>query len=134
MTPSQMIGYAMINATSLSTLVSGRIYNGTRPQTSILPSVNFFEMAGGWRRANYEGTPFAINCRAKTEVEAQGIARKVVDLFHGSSSMGVYGNLNNFEITRASLKQKQGTIYESAEMVYNCPVDIFIVYPSSSVS
>jgi hypothetical protein len=105
-----------------------------RPIGTTVPCINYFEMAGTQRLNGFERSTYSINCRATTAETALQLARKVVDIFQGTSGTGIYGDMNNFEITRASLRQQQGLIPETADNLYNCPVDIFIVYPTSSVS
>lgn len=146
MTGEQAVGYLLNSISALTTMMTGtsgtRIYHGTRPVGSVVPCINYFEMAGGIRQNGFEKVTYSINCRATTAGTALQIARLVGDLFHGTSSTGIYGYtgassgtaLGNFEITRASVRQSQGLIPETADNIYNAPVDVFIVYPSSSIS
>ena len=138
MSPSQAVGYSMAQASAITAIVGARIYNGTRPTgttgTVLVPCINYFEMPGTVRQFGIERASFSINCRAATAEVASSLARKVIDLFHGTSGTGVYGEQNNFAVTRCSLKQAQGLIPETAENIYNAPVDILIVYPTSTVS
>jgi hypothetical protein len=62
------------------------------------------------------------------------LARLVLDLFTGSTGTGVFGIMNNFEISRASLANDGGLIPEPEDGIYNAPIDIRIVYPISTVS
>jgi hypothetical protein len=133
MTGAQMMGYSLTRSTAVSALVSNRIYHGMRPVSTVVPCINYFEMAGGQRKNGFETVTYSINCRAVTAETALQIARAVTDLFHGSYSTGTYGVMNGFEISRASLRQSQGLIPETSDNLYNAPVDIQIVYPSSSV-
>ena len=134
MTGSQCVGAILNSVTAISVLTAGRIYNGQRPVTTTVPCINYFEMAGGQRYRGFERVSYSINCRATTAETALQLARLVDDLFNGTQGMGVYGNMTNFEISRASTKQRQGLIPEPEDAIYNCPVDIFVVYPSSSVT
>jgi hypothetical protein len=133
MTPNQLIGYCMAQTSAVTNIVSTRIYGGTRLPSSVVPAINYFQLSSQ-RKNGFEYTSFTINCRAVTAETALSLARTVTDLFHGTSSTGIYGNMNNFEITRASLRQTQGLIPETSDNLFNAPVDIFVVYPSSSVS
>jgi len=135
MTPSQVIGYTLNQTSSITNIVSTRIYNGQRPVTTTVPCINYFEMSGTKRLNGFERATYSINCRATTAETALQLARKVVDLFEGGiSGRGGYGNMNGFEVTRSSLRQHQGLIPEPDDNLYNAPVDIFIVYPTSSIS
>lgn len=142
MTGAQAVGYMLNSISAITAIVSTRIYHGTRPVGTVVPCINYFEQAGGIRQNGFERVTYSINCRATTAGTALQIARLVGDLFHGTSSTGIYGYtgassgtaLGNFEITRASVRQSQGLIPETADNLYNAPVDVFIVYPSSSIS
>ena len=135
MSPSQMIGWSLNQTSSVTNIVSTRIYAGQRPVTTTVPCINYFEVSGTKRLNGFERVTYSINCRATTAETALQLARKVVDLFEGGSSgRGGYGSMNGFEITRANLRQNQGLIPEPDDSTYNAPVDIFIIYPTSSVS
>lgn len=134
MTGAQVIGYTLNQTSAITALVSTRIYHGMRPVSTVVPCINYFELAGGQRKNGFETIAYSINCRATTAATALQIARLVIDTFHGTSSMGTHGAMNGFEITRGSLRQSQGLIPETSDNLYNAPVDIQLVYPSSSVS
>ena len=135
MSPSQMLGWSMNQTSTVTNIVSTRIFSGQRPATNIMPCINYFEMAGTKRLNGFERATYSINCRAVTAETALQLARKVVDLFEGGTSgRGGYGSMNGFEVTRINLRQQQGLIPEPDDSGYNVPVDIFIVYPTSSVS
>ena len=68
MTPGQMIGYALNQTSAITNIVSTRIYNGNRPDTTTVPCINYYEMAGGLRRNGFERITFSINCRAVSAV------------------------------------------------------------------
>ena len=134
MTIENVVGASLNQVTAITAIVSTRIYNGMRPATTTVPCINYFEMPGGKRQYGIERTTFTINCRATTAGTALQLARLVDDLFHGTSGTGVYGNVSGFSVLRSSLVQNQGLIPETADNLYNCPVDILLVYPTSSVS
>ena len=139
MTSAQFIGYCLNQTSAITNIISTRIYHGMRPgspsaASAIVPCINYFEMAGGNRASGFESVTYSINCRATTAATALKLARHVADLFHGTDSRGVYGDMNNFTVSKASLRQQQGLIPEVGDNLYNAPVDIFIVYPSSTVS
>lgn len=134
MTAANMVAVSLGQVSALTAIVSTRIYHGMRPKASIAPCINFFELAGGQRKDGFERTTFSINCRATTASTAIQIAKLVVDLFHGTAGRGTCGYQTGFEMTRMSLRQMQGLIPETSDNLYNAPVDIFIVYPSSSVT
>lgn len=134
MTPSQAVGWSMAQTTAITALVSTRIYHGIRPTGTTVPCINYFEMGGGQRAYGFERVTYTINCRAATPGAALAVARQVTDLFHGSYSGGTYGSQNGFEISRASLNQSQGVIPEPTDNIFNAPVDILLVYPTTSVT
>lgn len=134
MTPEQVVGWTLNQTTAITAIVSTRIYSGKRPTGSTVPCINYFRLAGGQRSYGFERVVFTLNCRATTLESALQIARLVTDVFHGTSSTGIYGSQNGFEITRSSLRQDNGFVYEESDNLYNAPIDILLVYPSSSVS
>jgi hypothetical protein len=132
MTIGQCIGYALNQTTAITNIVSTRIYEGNRPDTTTVPCINYYEMAGGQRINGLERVSFSINCRATTTETALTLCRKVDDLFNGND--GVYGSWNGFGIVRASTKQRQGLIPEPDANLYNASIDVFIVYSTGTVS
>lgn len=134
MTAANALAMSLSQATALTAIVGTRIYHGLRPTASVVPCINFFEVAGGQRKDGFETTTFTFNCRATTAQTALQTARLIVDLFHGTSGRGTQGYQTGFEMTRMSLRQMQGLIPETSDNLYNAPVDILIVYPSSSVT
>lgn len=134
MIPEQAVGSLLNASTALTAIVSTRISNGQRPAGTVLPCVNYFRMPGGIRANGFERISYSINCRAVKANDALAIARIITNIFHGSASTGAYGYINGFQISRSSLKADQGLIPETTEECYNAPVDILIVFPSSSVS
>ena len=79
-------------------------------------------------------TGLAVLPLAATAATALQMAREVVNLFHGTSGTGIYGYQTGFEITRASLATEQGLVPEPEDRLYNAPVDIRVVYPTSSAT
>ena len=138
MKPYQFVGYMMINASAITALATtNNIIHGLRPQSSALsalPAINFYELGNGTRQYGIETQPFSINCRAVTPAAARDLARVVVDTFHGTTSTGMYGVVNEFDVARVSLRADQGLIPEPDNAAYNAPVDIQLIYPSSTVS
>lgn len=137
MTSSQAIGSILNETSAITAIVFSRIYFGNRPRTSIVPSINYYEIPGGQNRYGFQRTGFSINCRAATAETAMYMARLVDEIFNGSSGTGIYGyasNITVFGITRAFTERRQGLIPEPDEGIYNAPVDVFIVYPNSSIS
>lgn len=139
MTPSQLIGYSLAQTSAITAIVSTRMFSGNRISsgtagTIILPAINYFDLPGGTRQNGIESVTYSINCRATSKATADQLARLVTDLFHGTASTGIYGTVNNFDVARCSLRNLQGSIFESAEQCYNCPVDIRLVYASSTIS
>jgi hypothetical protein len=134
MNAEQVIGAELLASTALTAIVSTRIYHGLRPQGTTVPCINFYRLGGGTRNSGFESATFTVNCRATTAQTALAAARIVTDIFHGTSGRGTYGNQTGFEISRASMRVQQGLIPETEDQLYNAPVEIQMVYPSSSVS
>jgi len=134
MTPSQVIGYALNQTSAVTNICSTRIYNGRRPDTTVAPCINYYELPGGQRINGFDRIVYSINCRAATAETALTLARKVDELFNGTSGNGTYSDWNGFGITRASTRQRQGLIPEPDSGLYNAPIDIFIVCSSSAIS
>lgn len=134
MSPSQAIGYTLAQTTAVTTIVSTRIYNGTRPTGTTVPCINYFEVGGRKRSYGFERIPYSINCRAATAETALQLAKLVDDIFMGSSGTGVYGAMNSFEFTRSFVNQNQGLVPEVEDNLYNAPVDIFLVCPTGSIT
>lgn len=132
MTPSQAIGYALINSTTISAVVGTKINHGLRPNGTSPPCINYYELGGLSRLPGMESMAYSINCRATTAGDARALARLVLDYFAGTSGTGTYHGLNTFEITKASLSNDGGLIPEATDGIYNAPVDIRIVYPISA--
>ncbi len=137
MTNSQSIAVILNSVTAISNIVSGRVYNGNRPGTTTVPSINFYEMPGGYNRYGMQHVSYSINCRATTAEAALSLAKLVDETFNGSSGTGTYGyasNVSVFGIARAFTERRQGLIPEPEDGLYNAPVDVFIVFPNSSIS
>lgn len=135
MSPAQAFWNCMNDSTALTSICTGSsIFHGVRPKGSGVPSINYFEIPGGDRKNGFEMTTFAVNCRATTASTAIQMARLVGDVFGGTSSTGMYGYQSGFEISRSSIKAVHGLIPETADNLYNAPIDILFVYPTSSVS
>ena len=133
MKPYQAVGWSMINASAITALVTTtNIVHGLRPKNSSVPSINFFELPG--TRRWIESQPYTINCRANTAGLSQDIQREVVKLFNGSAQTGVYGTQNGFDFSRASAGETMGLLSEPGDEIFNSPVVVTIVYPSSTVS
>jgi len=133
MTPYETIVYWLLNTTAVTTITSTRINHGLRPVGTVVPCINYYEL--GVARANgMESATYSINCRASSASASRDLARAVLDVFTGSTGMGVYGEQNGFEISRASLSNDGGLIPEPEDGIYNSPIDIRIVYPISTVS
>jgi hypothetical protein len=144
MKPHQAIGWSMINCSAIAAIVGAstesRIIHGMRPQSSSLsslPAINYYELPGD-RKNGVGAASFSINCRAVTADTALNLSEKVIDLFHGSSGTGVYGDAgttgNIFSVARISLRNNNGLIPEPDSACYNVPVDILMTYPLDTVS
>ena len=132
MKPAQAIGYTLLQTTAVTTIVSTRVWHGLRPEKSTVPSINYFEIGGPVRWYGVERQVYSINCRASSAGGARDLARTVVDLFQGDT--GIRGTTSSFTILRSSLQTDQGLIPEVEDGIFNAPVDILFVYPSTTVS
>lgn len=139
MTSAQLIGYSLLQTSAITSIVSNRVFEGSRISagtagTIILPAINYYELAGGNRFNGLEQINYSINCRASTLSVANNLCREVINLFVGSSSTGIYGVMNSFDVDRISLINKQGNIFEETEDVWNCPVDIQLICRTGTIS
>jgi len=133
MKPYQAIGWTLINASAVTALVTTtNIVHGLRPKNSSAPSINYFELPG--KRHWIESQPYTINCRANTPALSQDIQREVTNVFNGTTQTGVYGTQNGFDFSRASAGETMGLLSEPGDEIFNSPVVVTIVYPSSTVS
>ena len=133
MKPHEAVGYSMLQTTAITAITSTRIYHGLRPDGTTTPCINFYALPGR-RRWGIESTGFSINCRAEDPATASNLARKVSDLFGGTSGTGIYGSQSSFTVMRAWVEQEQGLIPETDDRLYNAPVDIVVVNATSTVS
>lgn len=137
MTPSQAVAKLLNEATAITTIVSNRIYFGNRPDTTITPCINFYELSGAKNSYGMQRIGYSINCRAVTAETVLQLAREVDYLFNGTSGTGVYGyasNVSVFGIARAFTNQRQGLIPEPDSNIYNAPVDVYVIFPNSTIS
>lgn len=134
MSPSELVGWTLNNVSAITAITSTRIYHGLRPQTTTVPSINYFQLGGATWKYGMEVTAFSVNCRAATAEAARDLARLVVETFHGSAGTGLQGTQNSFDVARVSLRADQGLIPEPTDAMYNAPVDIQVVYQTSTVS
>jgi hypothetical protein len=137
MTPSQATAKLLNEASAITNIVSTRIYFGNRPDTTIMPCINFYELPGGQNSVGFQRIGYSINCRAITAETVLTLAREVDYLFNGTSGTGIYGyasNVSVFGFARAFTQRRQGLIPEPDNGGYNAPVDIFMVFPNSSIS
>ena len=132
--PYDAVKSLMLANSSVKQQSGKRIFHGLKPRTPTLPNIAFFENGGPNRFNGMEGQEYTINCRAATFDKALDLARVVVDLFHGASSRGTYGTIRGFDISRAFQAAPPVIIPESKGSVYNVPVTVSIIYPSSTVS
>ena len=138
MRPDQFIGYHLVQASAISALVgsaaSARVYYGLRPETTITPCINYYEVGGGSRFSGMERATYSVNCRAGTAAEARALARAVVTVFAGDSGTGTYGSASGLSVARAALVSDGGLIPESEDRLFNAPVDVQLVYAPAEVS
>jgi len=132
--PHEAIMWALKNNSAVKRMSGKRIFHSLRPKIPTLPNIAFFEIGGPLRQTGMENQEYTISCRAETFDKAMDLARVVVDLFHGTASTGIFGTVNEFDISRAFQSAPPALIPEAKGSVYNVPVAITIVYPSSTVS
>ena len=133
MTPYELIGWTLLNATTVTAITSTRVAHGLRPRNDTLPCINYYTV-GGDRFDGMERQTFSINCRAESPNAARDLARVVITEFHGATGTGVYGRNNGFSVARAYLKTDIGLIPEPDDKTYNAPVDVDIIYSPGTVS
>jgi hypothetical protein len=137
MTPSQFIGYCLLNSSAITALVSSRVSNLVNPRASQFASspssINYYLVSPGSESNGIGSKTFTINCRHTDPFQAENLEREVVKLFNGVSGTGVYGNMNGFD-GRTSLLSEAGNIHEDDTGYNNCPVDILLVYTLDTVS
>jgi len=133
MKPYQAIGYDLLNASVITSIVGTRVYHGLRPKGTEVPCINYYELPGTMTNG-IESFGFSINCRSRSASGARDLARQVVTLFSGSDGTGTYGAVSTFTVMRSSLRQDQGLIPEPEDELFNAPVDIQVVYPVDTVS
>jgi len=138
MRPHEYVGQTLIETTAISAIVGSgadaRVYHGLRPETTRVPSINFYELGGGMRNMGMERQPFSVNCRAETAKAARELARLVVTVFAGESGTGTYGTASGFSVARTALTNDGGVIPEPEDRVYNAPVDIHLVFGPGEVT
>lgn len=136
MTAHELVGYSLLQTSAVTSLLAtsnASVFYGLRPIDTTTPCINYYELPGT-RRYGMESVQVSINCRADSAATAREIARAVVDLFQGTAGSGVYGTQNGFDVARASLAQDQGLIPETEDRIFNAPVDVTLVYATSTVS
>lgn len=134
MTDYQMVGYALLQTSAITNIVSTRVFHGLRPEGTTVPCINYYEVGSVTRTSGLETVPYSINCRASSASQARTLARLVVDLFHGTSGTGIQGRWNGFSVARGSLRNDNGIIPEPDDLIFNAPVDIQLVFTSDEVS
>ena len=134
MTADQMIGYTLRQTSAVTAITSTRVYHAMRPEGTVVPCINFFRMPGGGRKDGMDVQYYSINCRAVTASTALTLASVVIDTFHGTSGRGMKGDVSGFSVISSSLQTGGGLIFDPDGETYNSPVDIQVVYPTSTVT
>jgi len=134
MTADQMVGYALLNTSALTAIVSTRIYHGMRTMGTALPALNFYQLGQRTRANGMERTGWSVCSRSTKAAQALQLAELVYDMFDGTSGNGMSGDVNNFAIISTSVIGTGGLIFEDEESVYNAPVDIQVVYPVATAT
>ena len=133
----QFIGLTLLSASSITSLVSTRVYHGMRPKVSQLkdlPAIDYYQLPGGSKYMGTVSRTFTVNCRATDPAVVRQLGDAVVDLFGGTSGAGTYGNSSSFTVARASIARDNGTMVEDDSETFNVPIDVLIVYTIDTVS
>lgn len=133
-TPAEMLDYVFKNTTTIIAVAEKRAWHSFRPKSPTLPNICYMENGKPNRSRGMEGQEFTVNCRGQTIEKALELARVVEDYFNGTSSTGISGSVNGFDIGRSFVGSGAPLISEPGGSVYNVPVPVTIVYPSSTVS
>ena len=133
-TPAEMMLWVFKNESTITAITSKRAWHAFRPKSPSYPNICFMENGKPTRNRGMEEQVFTVNCRGQTAEKALALARVVEDYFNGSSSTGVYGTVNSFDIGRSFVGPGAPLIAEPRGSVYNVPVPVTIAYPSSTVS
>ena len=133
-TPAEMMDWVFRNEATITAITSKRSWHSFRPKAPGYPNICFMENGKPTRNRGMEEQVFTVNCRGQDPEKALNLARKVEDYFNGSSSTGIYGTVNSFDISRSFVGSGAPLIAEPKGSVYNVPVPVTIMYPSSTVS
>jgi hypothetical protein len=133
-TAADAIAWVLKNTTTVSALTSARIWHALMPKGPTLPCINFMQIGKPRRFNGMEEQVFRINCRAKTIDEADTLSRHVENIFHGTSSTGIYGTFNGFAVARAWAGDPAPIIPDPQGAAYNIPVEATLLYATSAVS
>lgn len=132
--PWEMMLWVFKHESTITKVTNGRAWHSFRPQSPTYPNVCFMENGKPTRSQGMEEQVFTVNCRGQKAEKALELARVVEDYFHGSSSTGIYGTVNGFDIGRSFVGSGAPLISEPKGSVYNVPVPVTIVYQTSTVS
>ena len=127
MKPDQYIGYVLLNTTAVTAITSTRVNYGLRPTGTVLPAINFYDIAGVGKANGLDNGVYSINCRAATARAARDLADLVQSTFVGSDATGTSGNASTFSAIRVSLVRSGGLITEPDDSCFNAPVDIRVI-------
>lgn len=133
----QFIGATLLGSSSITALVSTKVYHGLRYGASALssmPCINYYNLPSKGRFSGMESKTFSIHCRAADPAVARQLGDLVVDLFGGTNGSGTYGNTTTFTVARASIIRDNGLIPEGEAGSYCVPIDVLIVYSVDTVS
>jgi hypothetical protein len=133
-TPAEMMDYVFKNEATITAVAGKRSWHSNRPKSPTYPNICYMEQGKPNRSRGMEEQAFTVNCRGQTAEKALALARVVENYFNGSSSTGMYGTVNGFDIGRSFVGSGAPLISEPQGSVYNVPVPVTIVYPSSTVS
>ena len=132
----QAVGYMLSHTTAVTSIVSTRIYHGTRPQSGDVPCINYYEVGPGSRKADIESVRFSVNCRASSPAKARDLARCVATVFGGAQGNGITGTIGTsdlFSVAKCSVIMDGGLIPEPTDSVYNAPIDILLVCSTGDI-
>ena len=132
--PYEAIDWVLRNTAGISALVGSRVTHAFANRSgATMPNISFFEVGGPFGFTGFERQDFQISCRGKKIEDALDLARVVTETFDGSASTGINGYVNSFSIAR-SFQAEAAPIITEANSIYNVPVTVTVIYPSSTVS
>lgn len=124
----QFIGNTLLSSTAITSYVSSRIYNGSRPADTTIPSINFYEIVALPKRRAVQAETYSINCRASSQGSAKTLGSMVSELFGSASGDGTLGSISAFSCITNVIREN---CLEEVDLEFPCwnySVDVQIVH------